>query len=90
MDKTSLHFKLTSSSSTSPSLENSAYIAICNDKLAIAHVSENSDILMMVGHQLKLYRPNAKRGKNFNISYALGYMVTSYMETLVSPVMIDL
>nr|GMD72175.1 F-box/kelch-repeat protein At3g23880-like [Ipomoea batatas] len=26
---------------------------------------------------LKLYRPNAKRGKNFNISYALGYMAVN-------------
>nr|GLL42218.1 F-box/kelch-repeat protein At3g23880-like [Ipomoea trifida] len=31
----------------------------------------------MVRHQLKLHRPNAKRGKNFNIPYALGYMVVN-------------
>nr|GLL42222.1 F-box/kelch-repeat protein At3g23880-like [Ipomoea trifida] len=71
-------------------LENTAYMAIYNSKLAIAHVSENGDILMMVGRQLKLHRPNAKRGKNFNIPYNLGYMVTSYFETLVSPAMIGL
>ncbi|XP_019166978.1 PREDICTED: F-box/kelch-repeat protein At3g23880-like [Ipomoea nil] len=47
--------------------ENTAYMALCNVKLAIVHVSENGDILMMVGHQLKLHRPNARRGKNFNI-----------------------
>ncbi|XP_031112042.1 F-box/kelch-repeat protein At3g23880-like [Ipomoea triloba] len=71
-------------------LENTAYMAIYNSKLAIAHVSENGDILMMVGRQLKLYRPNAKRGKNFTIPYNLGYMVFSYIETLVSPAMIGL
>ncbi|XP_019181408.1 PREDICTED: F-box/kelch-repeat protein At3g23880-like [Ipomoea nil] len=65
--------------------ENTAYMALCNAKLAIVHVSENGDILMMVGHQLKLHRPNARRGKNFNIPYDLGYMVTSYVDTLVSP-----
>ncbi|XP_019200063.1 PREDICTED: F-box/kelch-repeat protein At3g23880-like [Ipomoea nil] len=36
--------------------ENTAYMALCNAKLAIVHVSENGDILMMVGHQLKLHR----------------------------------
>nr|GMD65718.1 F-box/kelch-repeat protein At3g23880-like [Ipomoea batatas] len=70
--------------------ENTAYMAICNARIAIAHVSESGDILMKVGRQLKLHRPNAKRGKNFNITYALGYMVTSYVETLVSPAMIGL
>ncbi|XP_019179780.1 PREDICTED: F-box/kelch-repeat protein At3g23880-like [Ipomoea nil] len=65
--------------------ENTAYMALCNAKLTIVHVSENGDILMMVGHQLKLHRPNARRGKNFNIPYDLGYMVTSYVDTLVSP-----
>ncbi|XP_019200061.1 PREDICTED: uncharacterized protein LOC109193662 [Ipomoea nil] len=70
--------------------ENTTYMAICNAKLAIAHVSENGDILMMVGRQLKLHRPNAKGGKNFNIPFGLGYMVTSYVETLVSPAMIGL
>ncbi|XP_019200060.1 PREDICTED: F-box/kelch-repeat protein At3g23880-like [Ipomoea nil] len=70
--------------------ENTTYMAICNSKLAIAHVSKNGDILMMVGHQLKLHRPNAKGGKNFNIPFGLGYMVTSYVETLVSPAMIGL
>nr|GME05394.1 F-box/kelch-repeat protein At3g23880-like [Ipomoea batatas] len=71
-------------------LENTAYMAICNARIAIAHVSESGDILMKVGRQLKLHRPNAKRGKNFNITYAPGYMVTSYVETLVSPAMIGL
>ncbi|XP_019171932.1 PREDICTED: F-box/kelch-repeat protein At3g23880-like [Ipomoea nil] len=69
-------------------VENTAYMDICNARLAIAHVFENGDILIKVGHQLKLHRPNAKGGKNFNICYAHGYMVTSYVETLVSPAMI--
>nr|GMD63714.1 F-box/kelch-repeat protein At3g23880-like [Ipomoea batatas] len=55
-------------------LDNTAYMAMCNAKLSIAHVYENGDILMMVRHQLKLHRPNGKRGKNFNIPYVLGYM----------------
>nr|GMD67886.1 F-box/kelch-repeat protein At3g23880-like [Ipomoea batatas] len=58
-------------------LENTAYMAICNARIAIAHVSESGDILMMVGRQLKLHRPNAKRGKNFNITYAIGYMAVN-------------
>ncbi|XP_019171039.1 PREDICTED: putative F-box protein At3g16210 [Ipomoea nil] len=70
--------------------ENTTNMAICNAKLGIAHFSENGDILMMVGHQLKLHRSNAKGGKNLNIPYGLGYMVTSYVETLVSPAMIGL
>nr|GMD60466.1 F-box/kelch-repeat protein At3g23880-like [Ipomoea batatas] len=55
-------------------LDYTAYMAMCNAKLSIAHVYENGDILMMVRHQLKLYRPNGKRGKHFNIPYVLGYM----------------
>ncbi|XP_031111143.1 uncharacterized protein LOC116015254 [Ipomoea triloba] len=33
-------------------LDNTAYMAMCNAKLSIAHVYENGDILMMVRHQL--------------------------------------